>query len=164
MIETAQAYLGSISWGWYGAAAAAGVLAALAFYTGRIQAGVFFVIAAASFVWVGTLVTERDAARAEAKAAKADAEESDLARKTCLTKMDGWIQVAAEQNAAVETLRKESARRLALAAKAASERAVEAEARGREAGALAALSARPADDGDESCDAADREVVRRLGP
>jgi hypothetical protein len=164
MLETAQAWAGSIAWGWYGAAAAAGILAAIAFYMGRIQAGVAFVVAAACFMWVGTLVSQRDAARAEAELAKKDAAEADTARASCLTKLDGWVQVAAEQNAAVENLRRESARKLALAAKAAAERASEAEARGRSAGALAALSARPAADGDESCDAADREVVRRMTP
>jgi len=96
--------------------------------------------------------------------AKADAVNADSARQLCLGKLDGWIAVAAEQNQAVEKLRADSARRLGLAAQAAKAREAEAEARGREAGALAALSASPAADGDESCDAADREIVRRLGP
>lgn len=97
-------------------------------------------------------------------AAEKETAVADGARELCLKNLEGWQEVAAEQNQAVENLRKESARRLALAAKAAKEREAEAEARGRSAGALAALSARPAADGDESCDAADREIVRRLGP
>jgi len=164
MIDAAWGLVSSIAWGWTAAGLGLAGLAALAFYTGRIQAGVAFAVGAVCVLGTAALLTQRDAAREDAKAARKEAAASDLARDVCLTNLDGWMAKVSEQNQAVENLRKESARRLAVAAKAAAKREAEAEARGRSAGALAALSARPAADGDESCDAADREIVRRLGP
>lgn len=162
MIDTAWSLATSIAWGWTAAGLGLAALAAVAFYTGRIQAGIAFAAGAVCVLGTAALITQRDAARAEAEAARKDAGAADVARDACLTKLDGWIAVAAEQNQAVENLRRESARRLAVAAKAAAEREAEAEARGRSAGALAALSARPAADGDESCNAADRVIVEGL--
>ena len=162
MLDSAWSLATSIAWGWTAAGLGLAALAALAFYTGRVQAGVAFAVGAVCVLGTAALITQRDAARAEAAAARKDAGEADAARSACLTKLDGWIAVAAEQNQAVENLRKETARRLAVAAEAARKREAEAEARGRASGLLAALSAAPARDGDESCDAADRAVLEGL--
>lgn len=162
MLDSAWSLATSIAWGWTAAGLGLAALAALAFYTGRVQAGIAFAVGAVCVLGTAALITQRDAARAEAAAARKDAGEADAARAACLTKLDGWIAVAAEQNQAVENLRKEAARRLAVAAEAARKREAEAEARGRASGVLAALSAAPARDGDESCDAADRAVLEGL--
>lgn len=162
MLDSAWSLATSIAWGWTAAGLGLAALAALAFYTGRVQAGIAFAVGAVCVLGTAALITQRDAARAEAAAARKDAGEADAARAACLTKLDGWIAVAAEQNQAVENLRKEAARRLAVAAEAARKREAEAEARGRASGLLAALSAAPARDGDESCDAADRAVLEGL--
>lgn len=162
MLDAAWSLATSIAWGWTAAGLGLAALAAFAFYTGRIQAGIAFAVGAICVLGTAALITQRDAARAEAVAARKDAGEADAARAACLTKLDGWIEVAAEQNQAVENLRKEGARRLAVAAEAARKREAEAEARGHASGVLAALSAAPARDGDESCDAADRAVLEGL--
>lgn len=162
MLDSAWSLATSIAWGWTAAGLGLAALAALAFYTGRLQAGIAFAVGAVCVLGTAALITQRDAARAEAAAARKDAGEADAARAACLTKLDGWIEVAAEQNQAVENLRKEAARRLAVAAEAARKREAEAEARGRASGLLATLSAAPARDGDESCDAADRAVLEGL--
>lgn len=158
------AYASSFNWTFAAAGAALALLGIAAFWLRQWQAGIAFLAGAAFCLWIGSLITERDAARKLAKEAQEETAKADEARAECLSKIAGWQKVVAEQNTAVEKIRADAARRRAVALQEASKREAEAEARGREAGALAALSARPAADGDETCAAADREIVRRLGP
>jgi len=162
MLDSALGFASSIPWGWTAFGLGFAALAVAAAWTGAYSAAIAFGAGAVICLGAGGLIAQRDAARKAQAAAEADAKESDVARAACLGKLDGWIAVAAEQNQAVENLRRESARRLALAAEARRTGEAAAEARGRAAGALAALSAAPAKDGDESCDAADRAVLEGL--
>lgn len=162
MLDSALGFASSIPWGWTAFGLGFAALAVAAAWTGAYSAAIAFGAGALICLGAGGLIAQRDAARKAQAAAEADAKEADVARESCLGKLDGWIAVAAEQNQAVENLRREADRRLAAAAEARRKAEAEAEARGRAAGALAALSAAPARDGDESCDAADRIVLEGL--
>lgn len=160
MIDTALSLWGAISWTWVGAAILCGVAGALLIYLGQIQAGVFLIATGICLGAVGTIITQRDLARTELAAKLEELTEATAALEKATGERDGWIKVAAEQNAAVEATRKAGDARLARAVQQALEARAEAERYRANAESLRALAAAP--QADESCQAADVEIVKRL--
>lgn len=152
-MTTVSALWSAIPWSWVGISALCLGLAAAAFWLGRIESGIWFLVAAVCTGYVGAIKGQRDyfEQRAEDLSVQVDVVAGER---------DNWRDAAGQCSAAAMAAKEASDRRekaAAAALKAAQARVDRAEA---ETSRLAELAAKPPPDA--TCVAAVRDVMEVL--